>query len=436
MLAYYFPPLVGIAAERMAAYSRRLPEWGWTPTVITPKAGFFHRAPVKDGARSARETHAGVIRTPSLELSRMIRRSFASASGIDLGDSSDIRPIPTRGVGDSLRRLVRSFVYVPDAQVGWIPFASRAAEGAIQRAKAGGPCVVFSSSVPYSAHLAASRAARRLDVPWVTEFRDPWSEAHPSLKEGPAWRWRLNERIQTRILWAADHVIVTSESTKSQLISSFSLPAERITVVMNGFEPVSDTQPPAPDQPFELVYAGTVARLERVRPLLEALDHLFQRRGPGFRLRVLGPTSPWEPDASAPPRPWLQLDGLLTPDRAREAMAGASANVLIQAHESYADIVPGKLVEYLGARRPVLAAVVPESEMEDLISVYGDGRMVVPNESRAFGPELERLLQEHRAGELQRHRVPADLVAPLQRRSQTGRLAAVFDELVDARRSP
>ncbi len=437
MLAYYFPPLVGIAAERMAVYSRRLPEFGWTPTVIAPRSGFFHRASESDGPARAVETHSPVvIRTRSLELSRILRRSFAGATGLHPGDSSDIKPIPAGRVGRSLRRLVRDLLYIPDAQLGWIPFASRAALGAIQRARATGPCVLFSSSVPYSAHLAALRAARRLDVPWVAEFRDPWSEAHPNLKEGAAWRWRLNERIHAHVLRAADHVVVTSKSTKESLVSRFSLAPEGITVVMNGFEPMPDAQPPAPDEHFMLVYAGTVAPLERVQPLLEALDGLFERVGPLFRLRVLGPSGPWESDASAPPRPWLQLDGLVIPDRAREAMAGASANVLIRAHEAYASILPGKLFEYLGARRPVLAAVVPGSEMEDLISAHGDGRLVVPNESAAFRSELERLLQEHRRGELQQPRVPSALVESLQRRSQTGRLAGVFDELVGVGSSP
>ena len=436
MLAYYFPPLVGIAAERMAACSRRLPEFGWTPTVIAPRSGFFHRAAESDVAGHTLEPPPVVIRTRSLELSRIFRSSYATATGLDQEDSSDIRPIPTRGVGRSLRRLVRSFVYIPDAQLGWIPFASRAARGEIQRARTAGPCVVFSSSVPYSAHLAAMRAVRRLDVPWVAEFRDPWSEAHPSLKEGPAWRWRLNERIQMRILRTADHVVVTCESTKSRLVSMFSLAPDRVTVVMNGFEPMGDPQLPTPDEPLVLVYAGTVAPHERVQPFLEALDGLFERVGPVFRLQVVGPRGPWETAGQGSLRPWLQMDGLVTPDRARLAIGAASANVLIRAHESYASIVPGKLHEYLGARRPVLAAVVPGSEMEELISAHGDGRLVVPNEAAAFAPELERLLAEHRSGDLQRPRVSATLVEPLQRRSQTSLLAEVFDKVVNVGKSP
>ena len=84
MLAYYFPPLVGIAAERMAAYSRRLPEFGWTPTVIAPRSGFFHKAVERDETDRRFEPDPFIVRTRSLELSRVFRKSYATATGLDL----------------------------------------------------------------------------------------------------------------------------------------------------------------------------------------------------------------------------------------------------------------------------------------------------------------------------------------------------------------
>src|SRR3954452_5960494 len=43
LVAYYFPPLAGIASERAASLSRHLDALGWAPTVITPSRGFYHQ---------------------------------------------------------------------------------------------------------------------------------------------------------------------------------------------------------------------------------------------------------------------------------------------------------------------------------------------------------------------------------------------------------
>src|SRR6188472_2939736 len=113
LLAYYFPPLTGIAGERAASLSGHLAALGWGPTVITPSRGFYHRTSTWEASG------VRVVRTRSVELSRIIRGIYSRGQGGD--DGGTIRAAEIGRVGESARRFVRDFVYIPDAQIGWIP---------------------------------------------------------------------------------------------------------------------------------------------------------------------------------------------------------------------------------------------------------------------------------------------------------------------------
>jgi hypothetical protein len=375
------------------------------------------------------------VRTRSLELSRVFRRAYSVATGAaDESDEMTIRPIASGGAGAHARRLVHDFVYLPDAQVGWIPFAARAAADALAAAPPGS--VVLSSSGPVSSHFAAMWAARRSGAPWVAEFRDPFASDPGPTRTRSMARQRVNRRLEDRILRAADHVVVTTESTRQEMLRHTpDLQEERISIVRNGFEPVPAAAPPGPREPMTVVYVGTVAPGEETGWVLTAFDLAHADRPDGFRLRVVGPPGPWQdsgPDAGAR-RPWLQLDGVVSPVEARTAMAAGSALLLIR-HPDYRIHLPGKAFDYIGARRPIIAAVPPVSEMEDMIMRHSDARILRWGETESLARVIEQFVDQHRAGELQAPRVPESLTAPLARRDQVARLAEIFDLVSRVRR--
>jgi hypothetical protein len=110
-------------------------------------------------------------------------------------------------------------------------------------------------------------------------------------------------------------------------------------------------------------------------------------------------------------------------------MRSASALFLLQSHEAYALTLPGKLWEYVGARRPILAAVPGSWPMVELMRTHADLRLV-PNLEAALAAEISRLLAEHNQGLIQTPRVSEETVRPLERRVQATRLAAVLARAV------
>ena len=163
--------------------------------------------------------------------------------------------------------------------------------------------------------------------------------------------------------------------------------------------------------------------------MLQAMSHFVI---PGsIRLDVYGSPLPWEEALSAHggETPFVCLHGMVAADEMPRRLASASALLLLQPDPAHAPYIAGKLYEYLGARRPVVAALPAGCEAERLLRDYGDGRLVRPLSVEALEVVLSALLAQHRAAGLQGASVPRGRVEPLTRREQSRRLARVFDEV-------
>src|SRR4051812_16627049 len=197
IVAYYFPPLGGIGSLRVSAFATHLPEYGWEPTVLAPRDGAYYRDP------QISFPECSVIRTPSIELSRIGKR-LLHTGGTDVVAA---RPGSARAV---LRSAARSTLYFPDAQVGWYAPALITARRALRGRHFD---AIFSSSFPITAHLIARRLHRWMNIPWIAEFRDPWSMALARQGQTAARAARLERGlaresaavVMTSPSWAALH---------------------------------------------------------------------------------------------------------------------------------------------------------------------------------------------------------------------------------------
>jgi hypothetical protein len=91
-------------------------------------------------------------------------------------------------------------------------------------------------------------------------------------------------------------------------------------------------------------------------------------------------------------------------------------------------IVPGKVFEYIGARRPILA-IAPEGAVADLIRRTGAGRVLARNDLDAIGEAVAALYEQWKATGSTRFEGNEREVAAVSRRERTRQLASVLDEV-------
>ena len=405
---YYFPPLGGIGSIRALKFARYLPAYGWAPTVVAPRDGFFHHDHSLDTAGIITES------TYSLELSRGGRRGLMGRA------ASDVRPSRPKGPFAWFQRLARRHLYRPDAQVGWYPFAVSAARRLLREQRFG---AVFSSSFPITAHLVARRLHSEFGLPWVAEFRDPWTDlaSYSSRSQREA-----DERLEANILAEADAVVTVSEGFAALLAGRG---ARCVHVIPNGFDPE--------DYPADEVAENVVAYLGTYYPGRQDLDTAFRALaatgGPGapgsLRLRFIGEYGP-ELEESAQRtgvQGRIEVTGFLPHKAALRALSRARMLLLAGPRDPGADDpitrgwIPAKAFEYLGARRPILYVGNVHSEVADLVRQSGTGEVVAPGDHVAATAAVHRLLAVPRPGLSETSKL-------FTRRALAGRLAGVLNQ--------
>jgi hypothetical protein len=417
LLAFHYPPLVNPGSQRAAAFARRLPTFGWTPVVITARAGLCHHDPAHVGPP------VRTIRVPCPQPSKLVRalgrhRVDARSKSVD-----EVH----RGVAlNRLRRFVRDYVYVPDGQVGWIGFAVVAIRRVVGSLPPG--AVLVSTSVPYSAHLAALVAARLEGVAWLAEFRDPWSQLDDELRRrGRARKW-IDTVLESWVASNADGLIATTELTRQSMQELY--PRARVFLVRSGIEPAefTDGTSPGPHEPLTLVHAGSVRPEVALQPLLRGIADVVRERPDGVRLQVVGPSDPWQRAArEMGGLEWLDLKGISSPQVARQAVANSSASVVLYPGEVKAQYVAAKLMDSLGAHRPIIGIFSRAGEMAALAVEYGDLRLVDPYGQAEVAAVVRSLCEDHRAGLLADRVVASRSDEELSMEAQASHLATVLE---------
>ena len=402
MVAYYFPPLGGIGSLRAMKLAAYLPESGWDVTVLAPRRGTYYRDPTLSFPEEK------VVRTGSLELSRAGKAVLAPGT-------SDTRPARVGPLRRRLRDAARKWLYRPDPQIGWYPFAVRAGRRVLREGRFD---AVFSSSFPITAHLVGRRLHRDSGLPWVAEFRDPWTDL---IAEDDPQKAREVARERSLVV-EATRVVTVSEAW-AELFRGKG--ARGVGVVTNGYDAADLGGGRAPDG-IVITHLGSFYSgqqdLSAVWPALRRLRDAAPARR--LRLRFVG-------DLDAGLRREIAAHGLeealevtgFLPHR--EALAQtADSSILLGAGARDArpvlkGLIPAKLFEYLGTGLPILYVGDARTDAALLLARQPGCFVVSPGDEAS----AERALREA----LETPRVARDLEA-YTRRALAARLAVVLDD--------
>lgn len=329
---------------------------------------------------------------------------------------------------ESLQTLYRQLVQFPDRYRNWI---GPAVEAGVAMAPHWQPDLVYSTAPPHSGHIIAQRIAARLGRPWLAELRDlwadnPYNDVHP---------WF--DPVQRLLAWgtlahAAGHIALT-RGAGERVSKALKRP---VTLSYNGYgaDDFVGLDAPAPLDPDRLtiIHAGIIYAGRRdPTALFAALATLDATTRARIRLiffhdelaavarsaAELGVNECVELRAPVPRHEILRLE------RAADAL------LLCRWADPAEDaIIPGKLFEYIGARRPILAIGSATGEAADIIRTDAFG--VVLTDPAAIARQLaDWLAQKDAAG----GRLPDLPDAPTRaflRETQFRKIDAAIDHVI------
>lgn len=430
VVAYYFPPSGGPGVQRVLKTIRYLPPMGWEPVVLTVREGTF---PARDESLLAEvPPSVHVERTRILEPYSLYRRLTGTRSAIDVSVLTDRQPTSWR---QRLAQWIRATLFIPDARIGWLLDAVPAGKRLIERF---GIEAIYTSSPPYTCALIGRALQRWSRLPWVMELRDPWTDFLTTPK-----RWflprLLDRHLERSCLERADRIVAAWDGIVTDVRGKYPhIPAEKFAVIPNGFDS-ADYPPcePTRNDALTIVYTGSLYGLRNPGVLVAALEQLVATGAIArerIRLRLVGRVGD---DVARD----LQASSLgdrieIVPyvphhESIRAVLASDVALLVVDRSSDSTAIVPGKVFEYLGAGKPVLALAPHGSAIEALLTETGAGAVCATTDECAR--TVADWYRRWERGEPLVRPIP-DAIARYERRNAARQLAAILDRLVSTRR--
>ena len=249
IITYYWPPGGGGGVMRWLKMSKFLPELGWQPIIYTPE----NPDPSVIDESLLKEIHPEIIeiKTPIWEPYDFYRKLTGKKSGAKF-KAGYISEASEGSWKSRLSVFIRGNFLIPDPRIFWV---SPSIGFLTKYLKENPVDLIVSTGPPHSMHLIALGLKAKFDIPWIADFRDPWTDIDFYHKlRLTKWADKIHRRLERKVLTKADHVVTVSPGCAVDLEKI----AHRKTIVItNGYDPQDyDFEKPGLDKTFTLSHFG------------------------------------------------------------------------------------------------------------------------------------------------------------------------------------
>ena len=432
ILSYYFPPAGGPGVQRILKFTKYLEQFNYEPIVITVKNGEFPA--LDDSMLKEIPDSIKIYRIPAWEPYKIYKK-FTGKKIEDkilvgiLSGADDV-------VGsESFAHWIRRNLFIPDARIGWILPVLRKIGDIIEKHK---PDLIFSSSPPHSLQLTAKYIAKKYNLSWVADFRDPWTDIYyyqndKRLKLAVA----LDKYFEKSVINRANRVITVSPS----LVRNFRKKSKKdnVRLIYNGYESADIlTQTSVEKYPdrFVISYIGNYKVNQNVPVFLEVLKEMLEEDkafAKSFRLNFVGVLNEKSKSLISDYGLGSNLDieGYVPHKIAVERMrASSSLLFIIPQSKDNKGILTGKIFEYLASGVPILPIGPPDGDAADIILNCKAGKMINYYDKNGLKIRLRQLYVGWKTNTLHQYVANLEMVEKkYERISLTAQLAEVFNEL-------
>jgi glycosyltransferase involved in cell wall biosynthesis len=353
IMVYYWPPSGGSGVQRWLFLANYFAANGLDISVFVPDNP---RIAQRDDALE-QKVHAEIteIKVAGWEPLQHSKKPI----GENLGEKP--------GVLKRFMLWVRANFFIPDARVYW---ANAAAQVFFKYHKETPYDLIITSGPPHSLHLIGLQAKQQTGVAWVADFRDPWTGFFQNRSLPLNKRTRQKHKyLEQKVLQRADHVVVTAPSLKEDFI----VHNHNIDVLTNGYEqPLATESVPTAG----MVYAGSLKAQQNPTALWKSIASLIKSNAAfsiAFSLDIYGKVA----TSIKAEIKSLGIDSHVhfldyQPKEIIDAqLANAKSLLLLGINMPMtANVIHGKLFEYMAAQRPVLGIGPKPSDMQPLFEKH------------------------------------------------------------------
>ncbi|MES2389589.1 MAG: glycosyltransferase family 4 protein [Bacteroidota bacterium] len=425
IVAYYWPPSAGSGVQRWLKMVKYLRDFGWEPIVLTPSNPDFN---LQDpGLLADIPKDIQVLRLPILEPFALYNKFMGQK------DESRVNPVfsdPNRKpkLKERFALWVRSNLFIPDARMMWIRPASKYL---INWLKDNPVDAMVTTGPPHSMHLIGLRVKKATGIPWLADFRDPWTRID-FYRELNLEKWadQKHHRLEREVSRTADALVVIGNTMREEYES---LTVKPVAVITNGYDDADFSfkdAAPEPDKEFSIVHVGMLGKARNHPVFWEALQELRNEYPPfarDLKIKFYGKADP-AVEASVKQynaESWVKFYPYMSHAEIIQVQRRAQVLLLsVNNTHNARGILTGKIFEYLAIQRPILAIGPTDGDAAAILRDTAAGLISGFSDKETLKQHITRYYSWYKTGTL---KVDNSGTEKYSRRNLAGRMAGMLN---------
>jgi len=361
--SYYWPPSGRASLHLPLKIIQHLPSFGWQPTVVTIDEDTFSQK--DESLLKEVPENLKVIKTKVFEPFNLYRSFLGKEKNAALISSETISK-ENKGLRHRLAIWIRMNLFIPDARIGWYPYAVKEVKKILKQEKFD---AIISIGPPHTTHLIAKKTSRLSGLPHIPVFIDPWVDiVYYSGFKRSKLTLAIDNHFEKSVLRNSAAAVFVTASMQDDYIKKYPWLKEKSHVLYWGYNEENFTSVPEIKKEGDekvLMHAGNIFDYQNPVNLWKRIKAETARRNK-FRLKFVGTVSPAIKKAITE----SGLDGITDyagflpySEMIKEIMN--ADYLLVCATEKRH--VPGKLFEYLRSCKPILAYGNDNDEIANIL---------------------------------------------------------------------
>lgn len=424
IITYYWPPSGGGGVQRWLKFAKYLPEFGWEPIVVIPKNAEY---PTTDASlQKDIPNDLKIIEVPIWEPYDLFKKLTGKKSDTTV-NSGFLFDDEKQSFTQKLSLWIRGNLLIPDPRCFWISPVVKELSSKIEEIK---PDAIVTTGPPHSLHLIGLKLQRKYNVKWLADFRDPWSTIDYLDKFYlTKWARKRQTKLEHKVLQQADTTLAVSKNWEKELIT---LGASKTAVITNGFDASDflDFKPVTSDD-FIIAHTGFISSFRNPEVLWKAISDTSEENKElkkRLKLQFTGSVDKavfTTINKHTPLKESIINIGYVPHNEVFDHYASATVLLLLLNNsDNSTGHIPGKLFEYLGTGKPILALGKKGGDVDLILEETGAGKLFDFKDTEGIKHYLKELYNKNKV-------VTSDLsgISKFERRSLTEQLSKVLNQL-------
>ncbi len=298
----------------------------------------------------------------------------------------------SRGVIDSSESLLNKFfswirvnLFFPDSRIFWSLSSHSFLVNFIRERNIS---TIITSSPPHSMHCVGKKLKDSLDIKWISDFRDPYTNWDIFLNMKPSFfAKKIHKKIEKNFLNNSDKVLVTSSALRDEYLKN--IDKNKIIFLRNGSS--LTTKRSITNEKFIISYFGLINKFRDPIIFLNTLDELLSendKMSSKLELRLYGHIQ----DSTINyienyliNKKNIKIFGNIDVEKVNEKIFESSILLLLLNNTKIQNTIPYKIYDYLVSEKQIITlGDYVNVDVENLLKKYKRRNRVAYNDKESI----------------------------------------------------